>query len=328
LLREFPVTRWLAALIAFVCLAPAALAQDAFPTKAVRIVVPTSPGGVTDATARALAQRLTDMWGQQVIVENRAGANHIPAMEMVAKAAPDGHTLMVVAEAPFVMFPHLYSRLTYDPMKDFTPITALVGIHQALIANPLLGVRTVPELIALGKQKPGQLNYAAFGVASSGHLNMEQFQSMAGVKFVVVQYKGATPGLTDVIGGHVPMMFISVGSALPPHRAGQVRMIAIGSSKRLPELPDVPTVAESGLPGFESRSWFALYGPAAMPRPLVGKINDAVRKIFDDPAFREKFLTPYLFESLVGPPEQFSQFLKDETARWGKVIRDARMKLD
>jgi tripartite-type tricarboxylate transporter receptor subunit TctC len=322
------MVRWFIALIALCWMGIPAPAQDAYPSKPVRIVVPTSPGGVTDTTARALAQRLTELWGQQVIVENRAGANHIPAMEMVAKAAPDGHTLMVVADAPFVMFPHLYSRLTYDPLKDFTPITALVAIHQALIVHPSLGVNSVPELIALGKQKPGQLNYAAFGVASSGHLNMEQFQSMAGVKFVVVQYKGATPGLTDVIGGHVPMMFINVSSALPAYRAGQVRMLAIGSSKRLRELPDIPTVAESGLPGFESRSWFALYASAGTPRPVVDKINGAVRKIFDEPSFRDKFLTPYLFESLVGPPEQFSHFLKDETERWGKVIRDAKVKLD
>ena len=322
------MTRWLAALTSVLWLGAAASAQEAFPTKSVRVVVPTSPGGVTDTTARALAQRLTEVWGQQVFVENRAGANQMPALEFVTKAPPDGHTLMVVSDGPFVMFPHLHSKLPYDPVNGFTPISALVGIHQALIVHPSLGVNTVRELIALGKAKPGQLNYAAFGIGSSGHLNMEQFQSMAGVKFVVVQYKGATPGLTDVIGGHVPMMIISVGSALPAYRAGQVRMLGIGSSKRLAELPDIPTIAESGLSGFESRSWFALYGPPGMPRPIVGKINDAVRKIFEEPAFREKFLTPYLFESLVSTPEQFAQFLKDETARWGQVIRDANIKLD
>jgi tripartite-type tricarboxylate transporter receptor subunit TctC len=322
------MTRWLAALAALLSLAAAASAQDAFPTKPVRIVVPTSPGGVTDGTARAIAQRLSELWGQPVLVENRPGANQMPALDHVAKAAPDGHTLMVAADGAFVMFPHLYSRLPYDPLKDFAPVTALVGIHQALITHPSLPVKNVSELIALARQKPGELNYAAFGVASSGHLNGEQFQSMAGVKFTVVQYKGATPGLTDVIGGHVPMMFISVGSALPPYRAGQVRMLAIGSGKRLPELPDIPTVAESGLPGFESRSWFALYAPSGTPRPIVGKVNEAVRKIFDEPAFRAKFLAPYLYESLVSSPEQFAQFLRDETARWGKVIRDAKIKLD
>jgi len=323
------MTRWLLALVALMTVGcHAAAAQDAFPSKSVRIVVPTSPGGVTDATARALAQRLTEAWGQQVVVENRAGANHIPAIELVAKAPPDGHTLMVVAEAPFVMFPHLYSKLTYDPVKDFAPITALVGIHQALIAHPSLPAQSVPELIALGKSKPGALNYGAFGVASSGHLNMEQFQSMAGVKFTAVQYKGATPALTDVIGGHIPMMFISVSSALPAYRAGQVKMLGIGSGKRLAALPDIPTIAEHGLAGFESRSWFALYAPGGTPRPIVGKINDAVRTIFSDPSFRDRFLAPYLYESLVASPEQFTEFLKDETVRWGKVIRDANMKLD
>ncbi len=318
--------RWLIAL-AVLTQTGIAAAQD-FPSKPVRIVVPTSPGGVTDTTARALAQRLTEMWGQQVLVENRAGANHVPAMEYVAKAPPDGHMLMVVAEAPLVIFPHLYGKMSYDPLKDFAPVTALVGIHQALIAHPSLPANSVRELVALGKSRPGQLNYGAFGHLSSGHVNMEMFQSMAGVKFVAVQYKGATPALTDVIGGHIPMMFISVSSALPAYRAGQIKMLAIGSSHRLAELPDMPTVAEAGLPGFESRSWFALYATGGTPAPIVARINDATRRIFDDPAFRQRFLTPYLFESMITPPEQFAAFLRSETERFGKIIRDANLKLE
>ena len=318
--------RWLIAL-ALLMQTGLAAAQD-FPSKPVRIVVPTSPGGVTDTTARALAQRLTEMWDQQVLVENRAGANHVPAMEYVVRAAPDGHVLMVVAESPLVIFPHLYAKMSYDPLKDFAPVTALVGIHQALIAHPSLPANNVRELIALGKSKPGQLNYGAFGHLSSGHINMEMFQSMAGVKFVAVQYKGATPALTDVIGGHIPMMFINVSSALPALRSGQVKFLAIGSGHRLAELPAIPTIAESGLPGFESRSWFALYATGGTPAPVVAKINDATRKIFDDPAFRGRFLTPHLFESMITSPDQFGAFLKSETERFGKVIRDAKLKLE
>ena len=192
--------------------------------------------------------------------------------------------------------PSLYAKLNYDPVKGFTPISGLVTINHALIVNPSVPVQNVKELIALAKQKPGELNYGTFGVGSSGHLNMELLQSLAGAKFQAVHYKGATPALTDVIAGHIQMMFISVGSAVPQWKTDKVKLIAVGAGKRMALLPEVPTVAESGLPGYEAVSWFGLFGPPGMPADVVGKINAEVRKIFADPEIKKSFLERQYFE--------------------------------
>jgi tripartite-type tricarboxylate transporter receptor subunit TctC len=318
------------ALFAFACLiagAPLAQAQT-FPTKPVTIVVPASPGGVTDQLGRQLAQRFTQTWGQQAIVENRPGANNQVAAEYVAKSAPDGHTLLIGPEVAFVVNPSLYAKLPYDPVKDFVPVSGLVTINHALITHPSLPVANVKELIAHAKDKPGTLNYGTFGVGSSGHLNMELLQATAGVKFQPVHYKGATPALTDVMAGHIQMMFISVGSAVPQWRAGKVKLLAIGAGKRLAQLADVPTVAESGLPGFEAVSWFGLFAPAGTPRETVAKINAEVRRIFADPEFQKSFLERQYFQSIAGTPEQLADYLKSEEAKWSKVVRDAKVKAE
>jgi tripartite-type tricarboxylate transporter receptor subunit TctC len=302
-----------------------ALAQT-YPSKPVTIIVPAAPGGVTDALGRVLAQRFTEAWGQQVIVENRPGANNQIAAEYVAKSAPDGHTLMIGPETTFVVNPSLYEKLAYDPVNDFTPITGLVTINHALIVNPALPVDNVKDLLALAKQKPGQLNYGTFGIGSSGHLNMELLQTLAGVKFQAVHYKGATPALTDVMAGHIQMMFISVGSAVPQWKAGKVKLLAVGARKRMALLPEAPTVAESGLPGFEAVSWFGLFAPAGTPRPIVDKINGEIRRIFADPEFKKNFLDRQYFESIAGTPEELAAYLKSEEQKWSKVIRDAKVK--
>ncbi len=316
---------WIAMVMALT--AAAAAAQD-YPTRPVRIVVPTSPGGVTDALGRSLGQGLAEVWGQQVVVENRAGANHTIALDYVARSPADGHTLMVIAEASIVVNPHLYSNLSYDPQKDFAPITGLVSIHHALVANPSFPPNNVGELIELAKKKPGEINYASFGVGSTGHLNMEMLQTMAGIKLVAVQYKGATPAFTDVIGGHVPIMFVSVSTAVPPAQAGQVKILAIGSSKRHPQLPNIPTVAESGFPDFEARSWFGLFTTGGTPPEIVAKINAGVQRVFADPAFRARFLEPYMFEPITSSPAEFAKFISAESRKWGKVVRDANVKVE
>jgi tripartite-type tricarboxylate transporter receptor subunit TctC len=264
---------WIAALVASAIWPAAALAQTSYPTKPITIVVPASPGGVTDALGRMLAQRFTEAWGQQVIVENKPGANNQIAAEYVTKSAPDGYTLFIGPETTFVVNPSLYPKLPYDPVKGFTPISGLVTINHALIVNPDLPVKNVKELLALAKQKPGEINYGTFGVGSSGHLNMELFQAMSGAKFQAVHYKGATPALTDVVAGHIQMMFISVGSAVPQWKADKVKFIAVGAAKRMALLPEIPTVAESGLPGYEAISWFGLFGPPGMPADVVAKIK-------------------------------------------------------
>jgi tripartite-type tricarboxylate transporter receptor subunit TctC len=283
---------------------------------------------VTDALGRVLAQRLTEAWGQQVIVENKPGANNQLAAEYVAKAAPDGYTLFIGPEVTFVVNPSIYARLAYDPVKDFTPITGLVTINHALIVNPAVPAASVRELVDLAKKRPGELNYGTFGIGSSGHLNMEMLQGLAGVRFVPVHYKGATPALTDVIAGHIQLMFISVGSAVPQWREGKVRILAVGAARRLAGLPEIPTVAESGLPGYEAVSWFGLFGPAGLAPDVVAKINTEVRHIFADPAFRAAFLAPQFFESIAASPEDLAAYLKSEAVKWGRVISDAKIKVD
>jgi tripartite-type tricarboxylate transporter receptor subunit TctC len=319
------MSKWFAALLALVCCAPHAHAQT-YPSRPVTIVVPASPGGVTDALGRQLAQRFTQTFGQQAIVENRPGANNQVAAEYVAKAAPDGHTLLIGPEVAFVVNPSLYAKLPYDPVKDFVPVSGLVTINHALITHPSLPVASVKDLIEHARKKPGELNYGTFGVGSSGHLNMELLQATAGVKFQPVHYKGATPALTDVMAGHIQMMFISVGSAVPQWRADKVKLIAIGAGRRLPLLPEVPTVAESGLPGYEAVSWFGLFAPAGTPRDVVMKLNAEVRRIFADPEFQKSFLERQYFQSIAGTPEELAAYLKSEEVKWSKVVRDAKIK--
>jgi len=316
-------------LIAAGCVVIGALSAHGqnFPSKTITIVVPAAPGGVTDALGRVLAQRFTEAWVQQAVVENRAGANNQIAAEHVTKSAPDGHTLFIVPEVTFVVNPSLYPKLPYDPVNGFTPITGLVSIAHALIVNPALPVQNVNELLALAKNKPGALNYGTFGVGSSGHLNMEYLQSQTGAKFTAVHYKGATPALTDVMAGHIQMMFISVGSAVPQWQAKQVKLLAVGAPKRMALLPDVPVVAEAGLPGYEALSWFGLFGPAGMPNEVVAKINGEVRRIFADPEFRKSFLDRQYFEAIAGSPQELAERLKIEEPKWRKVVQDAKYSL-
>ena len=320
-------TRYLAVAAALLLAATAASAQT-YPSRPITVVVPASPGGVTDMLGRILAKRLTEKWGQQAIVENKPGANNQIAAEFVAKAAPDGYTLFIGPETTFVVNPSIYPRLNYDPVKDFTPITGLITINQALTVNPALPVNSVQDLLALARKKPGELDYGTYGVGSSGHLNMLAFERATGIKLVPVHYKGATPALTDVMAGHIQLMFISVGSAVPQWKAGKVRILAVGARKRLEGLPDVPTVAESGLAGFEAVSWFGLYGPAGMRPDIVARLNTEVRSLFTDAEVRKTFLAPQFFESLVDTPAELAGFLDTEAKKWGKVIRDAKIKVE
>jgi tripartite-type tricarboxylate transporter receptor subunit TctC len=321
---------WLRALIALGCLGfgiTIAQAQN-YPSKAIIIVAPSAPGGITDTLARLLAQRFGEASGQPAIVENKAGANNQIGAEFVARSAPDGYTLFLSPEATFVVNPSLYAKLAYDPVKDFAPISGLVSIQHSLIVNPALPVRNVGDLIQLAKQKPGQLTYGTFGVGSSGHINMEMFQTMAGVKLLPVHYKGATPALTDVIAGHIQMMFLSVGSAMPSVRAGKVKMIAIASKSRMPQLPDVPTIAESGLTDFEAVSWFGLFAPGGTPPEIVNKINAEVKRIFSEPDFRRKFLEPQFMEPMTSSPEEFAEYIRTDVQKWSLVLRAANVKIE
>src|SRR5216684_2324387 len=320
---------WLAAAVMTCLLSAAAAAQEAnYPSKPVTIIVPAAPGGVTDALGRTLAQRFTEAWGQQVIVENKPGANNQIAAEYVTKATPDGYTLFIAPEVTFVVNPSLYAKLAYDPVKDFTPITGLVIINHALIVHPSVPVASVRELIELAKKRPGEINYGTYGLGSTGHLNMALLETLAGVKFVPIHYKGAAPALTDVVAGHIQMMFVSLGTAMGLWKDGKVKLLAIGAGKRLAALPEVPTVAEGGLPGYEAVSWFGLFGPAGMPPDVVAKINGEVRRIFADPEVRRTVIAPQFFETITGSPEQLAGYLKAEGEKWSRVIRDANIKAE
>ncbi len=301
----------------------------AYPSRQVTLVVTSVPGGVTDVVGRALAQALSKDWGQQVIVENKGGAAHIIGAEAVAKAAPDGYTLLVGESGTFTVNPTLLpkDKVPYDADKDFTPITGLVRIYQSILAAKSLPVSNIAELIALAKQKPGQITYGTAGVGSALHMNMALFDSMAGVKMVPVHYRGATPALNDLIGDHINTMVVSVASGLPAYRAGQIKMLGVGAPKRMPLVPEVPTVSESGVPGYEATAWFGLFGPAGMPNDIVMKIDQEAIKIFSDPAFRARFLDPQMFESMAGPPDAFAAYIKAERAKWAKVIHDDDIKI-
>ena len=322
------MTKTLGVLLAFGLLAAGPAAAQTYPSKTITIVVPASPGGVTDTLARQLAQRFTEKWGQQVVVENRPGANNSIAAEYVAKSAPDGHTMFIGPDGTFVANPSLYPKLPYDPDKSFTPIAGLVLINHALIVNPSVPATSVKELLEIAKQKPGTINYGTFGIGSSGHMNMELLQNMSGARFQAVHYKGATPALTDTIAGHIQMMFVSVGTAVPQWKGDKVKFIAVSSAKRMPQLPDIPTVSESGVPGYEAVSWFGLFGPAGMPADVTARINGEIRAMHAEPEFQKSFLDRYFFQSIAGPPEQLTAFIKAEEPKWRKIILDAKIKVE
>ncbi|HEV2624621.1 MAG TPA: tripartite tricarboxylate transporter substrate binding protein [Xanthobacteraceae bacterium] len=300
---------------------------DNYPAKTITIIAPASPGGVTDMLARLLARRFIADWAAQAIVENKPGANNQVAAEYVARQPGDGYTLFIGPETTFIVNPALYAHLAYDPAKDFTPIAGLVSIDHALVLNPAVPANSVKDLIALGKAKPGQLNYGTYGVGSSGHLNMEMFKAATGLNFVAVHYKGATPALEDVMAGHIQLMFISTGSAMPQAKAGTVRIIGLGAQKRMALLPDVPAIAET-VPGFTAVSWFGLFAPARLPPDVVAKINAEVRAIFADPNVRRDFLDAQYFESIVGSPDELTERIRSEEPKWRKLIRDAHITVE
>ena len=301
---------------------------QSYPTKPVHIIVPFAPGGITDIVARALAQRLTEGWSQQFIVENKPGGTGQVGAETVAKAPPDGYTLLVTADATFVTNPHFYPRLSYDALHDFTPITGLGVSPQALVVNPALPVRTLNDLIEIGRSKPGEINYGTFGIGSSGHLNIILLEALTGARFTPVHYRGAAPAITDVIGGHIQMIIVSIGLVAQPWQSGQLKMLGFGSPARLAQYPDVPTLSESGLPGYEAGSWYGLAAPKGTPADIVDKLNTQTQRIFNDPGFREKFLAPNFIFSIVSTPEVFAQRIHSEWTKWGKVIREAGVKIE
>jgi tripartite-type tricarboxylate transporter receptor subunit TctC len=317
------------ALLGFVLAATftAAHAQP-YPNKVVKMVVAYAPGGATDVVTRAVAQRLSVMWGQPVIIENKPGANTNIAAGEVSKAPGDGYTFLSTAESTFAVNPYVYATLPFDPVKDYVPVTGLTIVHQVLAVNPGVPYKSVADVIAAAKAQPGKLNYAGFGPGSSPHLNMEMFLHLAGVQMTPVHYKGGGPALTDVIGGHVPMIILSTTLTSKPYKAGQLRILGVGSKQRLAAFPELPTIAESGLPGYEAVSWFGLFAPTGTPREVVNKVNADVQRVLADPDFREKFLAPNYFEPVTGSPAEFADYVKREADKWSKVIRASKITIE
>ena len=312
------------AVLAACALASASAIAQNYPVRTVRIVVPYAAGGNTDFTARVIATKLTDMFGQQVVVENRAGGATNIGSDLVAKAAPDGYTLLMGGASNAINM-SLYQKLPYDTQRDFAPVSLCVKGANVLAVHPSVPVKNVKELIAFAKTKPGKLNYASSGPGSSNQMAGELFKLMAGVNIVHVPYKGNSPALTDTIGGQVEMIFSGVPALVPHIEAGRIRAIGIGSLKRFTALPNVPTIDESGLKGYEATTWFGLMAPIKVPREIVTRLNSEVGKILASADVRDRFINEGV-EPIGGTTDFFAGFIRDEIAKYAKVVKAASLK--
>ncbi|HEY9531195.1 MAG TPA: tripartite tricarboxylate transporter substrate binding protein [Burkholderiales bacterium] len=305
-----------------VLLVPASVLAQSYPSKPVRLLVPFPPGGGVDITARALAQELSAPLGQPVVVENRPGAGGNVAAAEVARSAPDGHTLFVTLNALHAISPHLYAKLPFDAMKDFSFITPLVSFNNVLVVGPAAPMRSVQDVIAEAKRAPGKLTFASSGNGTNIHLVGELFKSMAGVDMVHVPYKGSAPALTDLMGGSVALMFDTIPSAVSHVKSGKLRALGVTGAKRSPVMPEVPTIAESGLPGYEVTSWYGLIGPAEMPPNVITRLNREAARAAGSAAFRGR-MEPLGFDVVTATPARMVEMLQADSARWGKVIKAA-----
>jgi tripartite-type tricarboxylate transporter receptor subunit TctC len=313
---------------AFIVAAAATGAQaQTYPSKPVRLVVPFAPGGSTDIVARLIAQRLTEAWGQQVLVENRPGAGGTVGVDYVAKSPPDGHTMVFGHVGTFGFGPSLYSKLPYDAVKDFAPIVLYAAVPNMLVVHPALPVRSVKELVALARAKPGELNYASSGNGSASHLAVEYFKLLTKTDIVAIPYRGTGPMLIDLMAGRTALTITGVPPLAPHVQAGKLRAIAVGSEKRLAMFPKLPTIAESGYPQYEVTTWYGPLAPAKTPRDVILRINGELNKSLQRPEVRERLATEGA-EPLGSTPEQFGAYIQKEIERWARVIREAKVQAE
>ena len=298
----------------------AALAQS-WPAKPVRIVVAYPPGGGIDVLARQLADRFSQSWGQPVVVENKPGANSILAADTVAKAPPDGTTVLMTSDATFSINPHLYAKLPYDAQKSFMPVTMLVLLQQLLVANPALPANTLAELIAFAKENPGKVNYASYGSGSQPHLSGEMLKYRAGIDLVHVPYKGISLAVPAVMAGEVQLTFAGIASSMGPLKGGRIKALAIGGAKRSPLLPQVPTFAELGYPEVETHAWFGLFLPAGSPQEALGRIYRDAKKILDEPEFREKQLVAKGYDVVGSSPQEFVAYMRKDSESRARAVK-------
>jgi tripartite-type tricarboxylate transporter receptor subunit TctC len=316
------------AIVAAVALAaPIAALAQAYPSKPVTIIVPWPPGGPSDIAARPMAKGLGEELKQTFIIDNRGGAGGNIGTAMVTKAAPDGYTLLITSSAPIVINPSLYKQMPFDPPKDLAPITNLLRVPLILAVNPSVPAKNLKELIAYVNSQKGKIQYASSGNGTPQHLTGELFKSMAKLDMIHVPYKGSAPAITDLVGGHVPIMFDSAIAILPQIKAGKVKAIAITSAKRSAVLPDVPTFAEAGMPGFESYAWYGFFAPAKTPPDIIAKLNAAALKVMKSPDW-QRVLADTGSENVGESPEQFAAFTKAEATKWAKVVKESGATID
>jgi tripartite-type tricarboxylate transporter receptor subunit TctC len=302
----------------------AAWAQGGYPAKPVRIVVPSAPGGGTDITARIVAPRLAERLGQQVIVDNRPGAGTMIGGEVVAKSAPDGYTLLM-GLSTLAINPAMYKKVLYDPVNDFAPITQVIAAPNMLVVHPVVPAKTVKELIAFARVRPGQLNYASAGQGTNPHLSMELFLSMTGLKIVHIPYKGFAPGIVDLVAGHVSLATATMLTGLPHVRTGRLRLLGTTGAKRAAILPDAPTVAEAGVPGYEASQWYGVLAPARTPQGIIAKLNAEIVHILQTPDMKKRLAADGT-EPVGNTPDEFGRYIKEEIVKWAKVAKAAGIK--
>ena len=308
------------------CATPPAHAQD-YPNRPIRIIAQFTPGTSTDILARVIGQKLTESWGQQVVVDNRSGAGGVVGTELGAKAAPDGYTLTMAVSSGFGINPTLYAKLPYDAIRDFAPITNIALTPQTLVANPGFAAKSVKEFVAVAKAKPGQINFASLGAGSTSHLTMEMFRSAASIRLNHIPYKGSPAAHGDLFSGQIPVMFDAIPAVLPHVKSGRLRGLGIGSAQRSPFLPDVPTIAESGFPGFEAVGWIGIAAPAKTSPAILDKLHAEIVRIINTPEMKERLAT-LAFTPVGDTRQQFSAFIKSEIAKWGKAVKESGAKAD
>lgn len=310
--------KWLLLAVCAWSCACAAQAAEPYPARPIRLVVPYSPGGNTDVFARLIAQRLTQAWGQQVVVDNRAGGNTLIGTELVARSIADGYTIMLTT-LTFTVSPSLYKKLPYDTLKDFTPITLAVKLPNVLVVHPSVPAKSLKELIQHAKANPGKLNYASTGSGTSPHLSMELLKTMAGIDLVNIPYKGGAPAMADLMGGQISAQFIGLSVAIPHIKSGKLRALAVTSAKPSSVAPDIPPVGET-VPGYELDAWFGVFGPGGMPAPLVQRLQEEIAKILRSPDFKEH-LVSLGAEPVGSTSRQFSAHIKSEIAKYAQIVK-------
>ena len=298
-----------------------------YPSKPIRLVLPYPPGGGSDTIARPLAQRLSGELGQQVVVDNRGGAGGNIGMEYVARTAPDGYTIIMALTAQLAVNVSLYKKLPYDPVRDYAPITLLATGPYLLVVHPSLPATSVKELVALARARPGEITYASSGNGSGGHLAAELLKTMTGTKMLHIPYKGGGPALVDVLAGHVQVLFATYISSRGHLQAGRLRVLGVSTAKRPAAIPDMPTIAEAGVPGYDSGVWYGMLAPAGTPRDIIEKLNREIVRVLKQPDFH-KLLVDQAIDPIGGTPEQLGDFIRSEIAKWAKVVKDSGARLD